>query len=353
MNIAFVNSTRKWGGVKTWCLDNAQSLIRHGHPSWIVGRAGTFVDKAKELGIPAEAHEFGFDMNPVSIWYFLCFFRKNKIDVLVANISKDLRTAGVAAKILGIPIVQHLGAPKDIKNRLKTRLTQRFFAPHLVTCSEFVRTALLNFIPMLGKYDFEVIHPGTQLAEKISEKVNSPRVIIATSQLNEDKRHEDMLAALSKLQERDYDFRCIIVGTGKDEAKLRAEADRLNLSGKIEWTGFVPNVQKELHRADIFVLPTQREPLGIALEEAMACGLVPIARNAGGVPEIWPPAMRDLMVDPVNAIEGFEQALANLIEKDDTALLAMKRKVYSHAGEAFEKDKQALKLAAWIQRFIA
>ena len=30
MNIAFVNSTRKWGGVKTWCINTASELAKLG-----------------------------------------------------------------------------------------------------------------------------------------------------------------------------------------------------------------------------------------------------------------------------------------------------------------------------------
>lgn len=353
MNIAFVNSTRKWGGVKTWCLDMADSLIRHGHPSWVIGRPGPFVDKAQKLGIPSEAHEFGFDMNPISIWYFYHFLKRNKIDVLVTNISKDLRTAGIAAKLLDIPIVQHLGAPKDITDRPKTRLTQRFFAPHLVTCSEFVRSRLLKSVPLLQEYDFVAIYPGTKIASNAPTGVNTPRVIIATSQLNEDKRHIDLLVALARLKEDGINFRCIIVGTGRDAEKLQSKSNELGLSDHVEWTGFVSNVQAQLARADIFVLPTRCEPLGIALEEAMACGLIPVARKAGGVPEIWPESMRSQLVDPTNCVNGFHQTLTDLINKDDDTLLAMKQEVHTHAGHTFEQDNQAHEFLAWMQRFVS
>jgi len=352
MNVVFVNSTRKWGGVKTWSLDMAECLIDKGHGAWIIGRPGPFVDKAKKLGIPAQAHSFGFDMNPVSVLFFYRFLKSVRADVLIANISKDLRTAGIAAKMLGIPVVHRLGAPGDIVNSAKTRLTQRFFSSHIMACSDFVRNRLTKSIPLLGEYDFVTIHPGTRVDADLDMHVNRPKVIIATSQLNEDKRHVDLLEALARLKARGIDFRCIIAGTGRIEDMLKARCTELGLDDCVEWTGFVTNIQDHLKRADIFVLPTRSEPLGISLEEAMAQGLIPIARRAGGVPEIWPAAVQDMLVEPSDAVNGFEHALESLITMDDEAFLAKRREVHRHAMASFERRGQADKFIAWLQKFI-
>lgn len=351
MNILFANSTRKWGGVKTWCLDMAESLARQGHGTWIVGRPGPFVEKAAQLGIPAAAHSFGFDLNPLSVAFFLRFLVRNRIDVLVCNISKDLRTAGVAARLLGIPVVQHLGAPGDVADSVKTRATQRLLGAHLVTCSRFVLERLIASVPIFADCDFTAIFPGTRLNPHAPSGNHAVRTIIATSQLNPDKGHAHLLEALAALKGRGYGFRCIIVGTGRDEDALKARSRSLGLEDRVEWTGFVTDVQAQLARADIFVLPTLCEPLGIALEEAMANGLVPVARNIGGPPEIWPPDLRDLLVEPKSDAAGFEAALARLLDASDEALLAMKQAVYAHAAATFSQDAQALKFLHWLETF--
>lgn len=352
MNIAFVNSTRKWGGVKTWSIDMSESLIRHGHQAFIVGRPGAFVEKATHLGIPAEAHAFGFDFNPFSIAYFLRYLSKNRIDVLICNISKDLRTAGVAAKILGIPIVHRLGAPQDVVDRFKTRITQRITSAHLLTNSDFVRDKLLNNVPLYNEYDFGAIFPGTKPNPVPPSACHTPRTIIATSQLNQDKGHAHLLQAMASLKKRGYDFRCIIVGTGKIEEQLHQMGRDLGIDDRIEWTGFVTDVQSQLLRADIFVLPTFCEPLGISLEEAMANGLVPIARKAGGPREIWPPELEHLLILPKSNEHGFETALATLLDTPEDELIAMKQYVHTHASQTFSLDTQAEKFLNWLKRFV-
>ena len=56
-----------------------------------------FPKKAQELGLNAQEVRFGVDGNPLTIWFFLQEFRKYNIDVCICNVSKDLRTAGIAA----------------------------------------------------------------------------------------------------------------------------------------------------------------------------------------------------------------------------------------------------------------
>lgn len=352
MNIAFVNSTRKWGGVKTWCLDMATNLRQQGQSTFIVGRAGPFTEKCRAAGIPTETHEFGFDLNPASIVYFLNYFCRNAIDVLVANVSKDLRTAGIAARMLGIPIVQHIGAPRDVVDSAKTRLTQRLLKPSIVTCSQHVTDRLRSLVPIFEQYEVQAIHPGTRPADSPPGSCRVPRTIIATSQLNGDKGHRDLLGALHLLKEKGIDFRCIIVGTGNYADKLHTMSEEYGLADLVEFTGFVTNVQAQLARADIFVLPTFAEPLGIALEEAMAHGLVPVARDAGGPPEIWPPDMRELLMSPEDGAAGFAQRLESLLHLSDESLLDMKHRVYNHAVDTFELNKQARIFLQWMQGLV-
>lgn len=352
MNITFVNSIRFWGGVMTWCVDMAESLMHQGHNTSIIARPGPAIDKARSLGIHAEEYSFGFDFNPMTIAYFLRFFLREKTDVMVGNISKELRTAGVAARMLGIPIVHRIGSPGDVSDRPKTRLTQHILKPHILTCSEFVRERLVDRVPVYRQYDARAIFPGTRPAAEPPNSVGTPRTILATSRLDVEKGYPDLLEALAALRKREFTFKCIIVGTGRSAEKIRSRCTELGLDDTVEFTGFVTDVQAQLRRGDIFVLPTYCEALGIALEEAMAQGLVPVARNAGGPREIWPPEKRELLVPTEEPVQGFENALAELLKKTDEELLAMKRAVYHHAVATFALDKQAREFTDWMRRFV-
>jgi glycosyltransferase involved in cell wall biosynthesis len=61
--------------------------------------------------------------------------------------------------------------------------------------------------------------------------------------------------------------------------------------------------------ADVFVLPSRAEPLGVVLLEAMACGTPCVASRVGGIPEIVDVPANGRLVDPDDA-----QSLAGAME---------------------------------------
>jgi glycosyltransferase involved in cell wall biosynthesis len=348
MNIAFVNATKKWGGVKTWCLDMGTALAAQGHGVWIFGRRGPFVDKARRLGLGARAVSFGFDFNPLLILYFVYFFLSRHVDVVVVNVARDLRTAGVAARLLGLQIVQHVGSGGDFEDQFLVRQMQRLLKPRLLCCSEYVRERILIHVPSMRGAEIHALHPGVRVPEAPDLQVHEPPVVMATSQLNADKHHEDLLEALARLMLDGMPFRAVIAGTGKLAEALKTKASELGLDDRLEWTGFTPDVPALLRRGDIFVLPTLIEPLGIALEEAMAAGLAPVARAGGGVPEIWPVACGAYLAPPAAGADGLERSLRELLALPGHELLALRRAAWEHARTQFNLPDQAARFAAWM-----
>ena len=86
MNIAFVNSTRRWGGVKTWYLQFAERLAKRGNHVFVYGRQPEFIDAARKRGGHGEQVSFGADLNPSAIRFFYNEFKKHDIDVVITNI---------------------------------------------------------------------------------------------------------------------------------------------------------------------------------------------------------------------------------------------------------------------------
>ena len=144
-------------------------------------------------------------------------------------------------------------------------------------------------------------------------------------------------------------FRLVVLGVGSEEQKLQARARELRLADRIRWEGFRSDVRPYLRQADIFVLPSHCEPLGIALQEAMAHGLVPVARRAGGVPEIWPADMESFLFPDEAGAAGMHAILSRVVSAPDDELLEWKRRTWQHAREAFDARRQARIFADWVQ----
>lgn len=110
--------------------------------------------------------------------------------------------------------------------------------------------------------------------------------------------------------------RLVILGDGEQRASLEAQATRLSLNNRVEFHGMVPNVVDFLRAADIFVLPSASEGLSVALLEAMASGLVPIATAIGGTTDLIQDGHTGLLVQSGD-IAGLNAALCHALSDAD------------------------------------
>jgi len=324
MNIFFVNSTNKWGGVKSWTLDVAGGLKERGHRIAIAGRPGPFVDKASDTGLDATAVSFGPDFNPLLIRRFMAMFRERGTDLVVVNVGKDMRSAGIAAKLLGIPVVHRVGLAGDMLNTYKVRMLHKWIRARILVPCEQIKDGLLRELPYVAAKEITVILTGKEPAPAPPENVHSPLRFISTSQLNADKGHKDILMAIAELKEQGYAFEYHIVGTGRIEADLKKLATSLDLDDRIIWHGFQNDVRSFLRRADVFLLPSFSEGLPNTLLEAMAERLVCLSRDVGGVSEIWPKAVPALLIPTSSTSKDFTKAIKNLLNTHQKQFIDLK-----------------------------
>ncbi|WP_192624361.1 glycosyltransferase [Desulfomicrobium macestii] len=348
MNICFVNSTNKWGGVKSWTLDVARGLADRGHGILIVGRSGPFIDKAREMGLDALGLSFGPDFNPMRILGFIKLFKARKTDLVVVNVGKDMRIAGIAAKMLGIPVVHRVGLAGDMRNTYKVRLLHKWIRPRILVPCEQIKRGLLQELPYLKPEEITVILTGKEPAPSPPATVHSPLRFISTSQLNADKGHKDVLEALAELKKQGYAFEYHIVGTGRIEAELKDLTTSLDLDDRVTWHGFQKDVRSFLRKADVFLLPSHREGLPNTLLEAMAEGLVCVARDVGGVAEVWPNSVSDLLLPASAGPHCLIAILMGILKTDEYSILNQGQHFWS---EAVSNSLQAM--TQQVERFFS
>lgn len=131
------------------------------------------------------------------------------------------------------------------------------------------------------------------------------------------KRHEDFLRMAAEMLKTRQDLEFLIVGDDTEGSGRRAVLETL-----AEELGIVPHVRFLGHRADIpdimrqlhvLVVPSQFEPFGRVVIEAMACGRPVVASRDGGIPEIIDDGKTGSLV-AVGDYAGFSQATLDLID---------------------------------------
>ncbi|MDB5239094.1 MAG: hypothetical protein JWO00_429 [Candidatus Parcubacteria bacterium] len=113
---------------------------------------------------------------------------------------------------------------------------------------------------------------------------SSDIILVTASRLVFKNAIDTIIRALLDL---DPSVKLLILGRGRDEAKLKALAATLKLSDRVIFRGFVPHADLPayLQASDIFVRPSRTEGLGNSFLEAMAAGIPVIATPVGGIPD--------------------------------------------------------------------
>ena len=115
---------------------------------------------------------------------------------------------------------------------------------------------------------------------------------------------EVLLEALALLRSRGLPVRLRAVGsfeTPEYESHVKQLAGQLNLEAAIDWAGFARDMDGELARMDLFVLPSLfGEGLPMVVLEAMSAGLPVVASAVPGVPEAVRDGVEGLLVEPAN-----------------------------------------------------
>ncbi|WP_319585177.1 glycosyltransferase [uncultured Pseudodesulfovibrio sp.] len=347
MHIAFVNSTRKWGGVKTWTVDYARELLARGHHVSAHVRQDVFLDRLREEGVDAHKAGFGFDFNPVSIVRLMAAFSRNRPDVVICNIKKDMNIGGMAAKLLGIPVIQRVGMPRDMEDDKGVAFLLKTIRPWMLCPSRSVAAGIRRYMPYFPEERIKVIHNAKRPAERITPVRTGPLRLVSTSQVNQEKGHEFVLEALESFPAGS--FRYDVVGTGKYLETLRERHAALAERGDLVWHGFSVDVASHLAESDIFLLPSMSEGMPNALLEAMSAGLIPVTRDIGGVREIWPDAFDWLMLPTESGAEAVRVVLAKLLDMDRTQLDALKEASLETCRSTFNLPKKIDEFERWVR----
>jgi glycosyltransferase involved in cell wall biosynthesis len=106
----------------------------------------------------------------------------------------------------------------------------------------------------------------------------------------------------------------MIAGGGPLRADLEARARALGVASRVVFTGYVSEAEKVDHfnLADVFVFPSAMEGFGLAVGEAMSCGLPIVASDRGSIPEILIDGEGGYLCNPDHP-ERFAESLAALL----------------------------------------
>lgn len=210
---------------------------------------------------------------------------------------------------------------KSIVGKLRLQLMKKL-AVHYISISTGVeqtlrdigvRKHLISSIPNgldLSIYTPIDIDTKHTLRRKYNLDIETP-IILYLGRLIPSKNVALLLEAL-RIIGNDNQLSCLIVGDGNERNRLEDICNSFKLNRCVRFVGMINDVIDYYHLSDIFVLPSLFEGLPVALIEAMACGVAPIASECTGNLNIVRHGVTGLTF-PINNAEALASQLVDLL----------------------------------------
>jgi glycosyltransferase involved in cell wall biosynthesis len=224
----------------------------------------------------------------------------------------DLFLAGAAGRLLSRMYERTL-LPPTLRRVDRIVVHTRSYG----TTSAVLRGHELAIIPSV--VDLDRFRPGLDGSRARAELgLEGRRVVVFTGRLVPHKGVDVLVRALTHLPS---DVHVVVIGRGPRLVSLAGLARRAGVAGRVH---FCPGVSDDelpsyLDLADVFAFPSQNrlEGFGLAVAEAMACGLPVVTSDMPGVREVIEDGVHGRLAQPLLA-EDFAEKLRELL--DDPAL---------------------------------
>jgi len=210
----------------------------------------------------------------------------------------------IKAKLQHKPLVilgcgsEVISSSKEIPGYYSKPLPVRFIIRLCLKLADYVLAISedqLKEIKRLGARRAKAVYLGidTEEYKPADTPETSGKLILTISHLNKEnvdrKRIWTVLKAIPYVLAEFPDVKFVIVGRHMDAySSLKEFVEQSGITNNVKFPGLVSQEEKldYLHRATIYVQPTKHEAFGVAIAEAMSCGLPVISSRVGAVPEV-------------------------------------------------------------------
>ncbi len=301
MKVLQLVTLSQWGGAQRVVLDYSEILRSAGYTVFISASPGGELEKrATSRGISFFPLRMERKISPFRDLSALLELRKltkkEDIRVLHAHSTK----AGFLARNPYVPGLKLFtahgwcftpGAPGGHYCKFAEKIAS-FFSWKIICVSRFdlelalkagIKGSKLLYIPN-----------GIRDTVKFADPARSD-LIVSVARFSPQKDYETLLLALSELSAEAW-----LAGEGPLLEKTKLLAKKMGLSPRVNFKGFVEDVEGILARAGIFVLSSRWEGLPLSIIEAMRAGLPVVATDVGGVRELVKDGINGFLVPPRN-----------------------------------------------------
>lgn len=297
-----------------------------------------------------------------ALWTLYKYLKKEKFDVVICNRYKPVNILLTLSRFLTIPLcigIVHGFGDYDRSYRrrqVKNRVNKNW---RFVGVSPAVKDYLLdlksgfdeeNTVAITNAIDTE--KAATIILDKYDARAelgldHSIRIIGALGRLVPLKGHANLIEAFAGISKEYPDTHLAIIGEGREKGNLQHLIEKLNLTERVHLLGFKPDAIRLIKAFDIWVMPSFKEGLGLALLEGMCAKLPIIASN---VPAMLPliQGAGGIVINP-HSVEDIEKSLKVYLDKSTQERVELGRQAYNYLVKNHSINEFRLKYLELIE----
>ena len=352
MKILQVTTHFNMGGIGNYILTLSKALKDKGAEIAVATSGGDLEEILAGSAIPHRRLDMRtkFEFGPKAIksaFAIAGIVRDEGINIIHAHSRVSQVACAIASRMTGVPYVTtcHGYFKKRSRGIFDT------WGARVIAISDAVRTHLeedlgvdrsriaLVYSGVDTKRFVKEYSAGEALSIKKELGLKDTPIVGTIGRLSSVKGQEYLIRALKKVISKKPDVQGLVVGSGEEEVTLKNLARSLGIEGAVRFVPSCPDTHRFLSIMDVFVFPSVKEGLGIALLEALASGRACVASRIGGIADIIKDGYNGILVD-VGDSASIADAVVRLL--DDELL----RKNMGERGRAIVMERFTLDLMA-------
>jgi len=331
--VLFTESSPNVGGQELQLMQQMRLMQRYGLHPVLACRPGSRVEEvALQQGLSVLPVRFRNSVHLPSIAILRRWIRQHRPRLAICHSGHDSNNLAIAARLVWqrpFLLRSRTYQPGKPSAWSYNRLVDATMVP-----SQYLKTALLQN-PAIRADRIHVVYPGidfsgleqdlTQaLPVHVSQWLDATEgpVLLHAAMLRGEKGHLTILQAMDLLRHSHPQLRYLIAGDGVARPEIEAEIRRLNLADRVMLAGVVSPLAALYQRADLVLMPSTYEPLGMSQIEALALQRPVLASCTGGIPETVQDGITGVLVEPGSKTawaEAIADALANMPQQSSMA----------------------------------
>jgi glycosyltransferase involved in cell wall biosynthesis len=328
--VLFTESSPNIGGQELQLLAQAAGLVHAGVDTLLACRPHSRIaEVAQQRGIQVEHIPFRNSLHPPSLMQMRRLLHRYRPDAVIAHSGHDANTVALAARMLRKRPL--LVRARTYQPGIPNAWTYNVLFDLTLVPSLYLKDRLLEN-PRIRAERIQVLYPGISfdghadaatpppwLAELIDTR---RRIMLHAAMLRPEKGHGILLKALPELAKRFPDICYVIAGEGELSSVLREQVSASGLEGHVVFAGMVDNVAAVMKHAELVVMPSSYEPLGMSQIEALGMQIPVVASRTGGIPETVEHQGTGLLAEPDNVDDWREKLAWALAHPDEMRNMA-------------------------------